>query len=68
MSTDVYLKRTAPTGRVIITHHWAWDADRFVANQQAEQRKLAAEGRPATTITLATVEEYRAFTWPRGNK
>jgi len=64
MTTDLYLRRTAGNGRAIITHHFVWDAETFIASQQRDQRDLMAKGKEGQTITIATQHEYRAFAWP----
>lgn len=60
-SRDVYLKRTTAKGKVTITHHRAWDVDRFLANQQEQARKDSArEPKDAYQISMATEAEYKA--------
>lgn len=62
----VYLKRTnTKTGKSIITDHVAWDLDKFLASQQAEESKLRAAGKDYVVITIATEAEYRAEHWPK---
>lgn len=63
--SDAYLRRTDKNKRSVITHHFVWDLDLFVASQQKDQRDLAAKGKDSDTITIATREEYRAFAWPK---
>ena len=67
--SDVYLMRTShQTGKVVITEHVVWDQDRFLASQQAEQRKLREDEKDYSVITLATQADYRAFAWPTKEK
>jgi hypothetical protein len=63
--SDVYLRRTAQSGKAVITHHFVWDLPRFLESQQREQRELASKGKDSVTITVATREEYRDYTWPK---
>ena len=64
MSAEVYLRRAAKSGKSVITHHFVWDLPRFLESQQREQRELASKGKDSVTITVATRDEYREFTWP----
>lgn len=62
---EIFLRRTpidaADTrGRPIVTQHWVWDLDRFLASQQAASRKLRADGQPYELIELASEADYRA--------
>jgi hypothetical protein len=63
--SDVYLRRTDNGGRVVITHHFAWDAPLFLKSQQRYQFDAQAKGQERVRIELATQDEYRAFAWPK---
>ncbi len=63
--SDVYLRRTDNAGRVVITHHFAWDAPLFLKSQQRYQLDAQAKGQERVRIELATQDEYRAFAWPK---
>lgn len=63
--TRVYLKRANEKGKAVITDHCVWDLEKFLASQQAEQRKLRDDKKPFDEITIATEAEYRAFAWPK---
>jgi hypothetical protein len=67
MSTSAYLRRTDKNGKSVVTHHYVWDLGRFLESQQREQRELAAKGKDSVTITVATEQEYREFTWPKNS-
>lgn len=66
--SDVYLRRTAKSGKAVITHHFVWDLPRFLEGQQREQRDLDASGKDSVVITVATRDEYRDYTWPKSTK
>lgn len=59
---DLYLRRSDSTsGAQVVTQHRVWDADRFVASQQAQARK---DGEKDNTpgryrVEIASAEDYR---------
>jgi hypothetical protein len=64
ITRDVYLRHTAGDGSSTVREHRVWDAERFIAAQQAEAAKLASAARekqePAGfAVEQITQEQYR---------
>lgn len=63
ITRDIYLRHTAGDGSTIVREHRVWDAERFIAAQQAEAARLAAKAREeekpaAFAVEQITEEQY----------
>lgn len=61
---DVHLRHTSTTGESHVMQHRCWDAERFLASQQAAAAKVNAEaekdGKPALAkVEPITADQYR---------
>jgi hypothetical protein len=64
ITRDIYLRHTAGDGSSTVREQRVWDAERFIAAQQAEAEKLASAARekqePAGfAVEQITQEQYR---------
>jgi hypothetical protein len=64
VTRDIFLRHTATDGKSYVRDHRVWDADRFIAAQQAAAQKLndgEAAGKPRLAkVEQITEEQYRA--------
>lgn len=66
-SQDLYIKITDPNGvhREIVSHHRVWDRERFLETTRAQYLK-PEELKDKRHVSIATEDEYRAFTGYKG--
>lgn len=60
VSRDVFVRRTDPAGKSVVTQHLAWDPAQFLVSQ-VEQYHRDAKPEERQTVALATAAEYRDF-------
>ncbi|OWG18286.1 hypothetical protein KDK82_1765 [Delftia sp. K82] len=53
---DIYVRHTGKEGNSYVNQHRVWDADRFIAAQQAEAAKAGGKAK----AEQITEEQYRA--------
>lgn len=63
ITRDIYLRHTAGDGSTSVREHRVWDAERFLASQQAEAARLASKARDedepaAYAVEQITQEQY----------
>lgn len=57
ITRDIYLRHTAGDGRTTVREHRVWDAERFIAAQQAEAARLAEKARDDDEPAAFAVEQ-----------
>lgn len=64
MGRDLWLRHTGTDGKSHVMQHRVWDADRFVASQQAAVAKVNADqkgdAKHTARVEQITEEQYRA--------
>lgn len=62
---EIYLRHTGPTGEAYNASHLVWDADRFIASQQAAADGLNADQKKGAP-RLAKVEQITKEQYLKG--
>lgn len=65
LATTIYLRRTQANGKAVITEHWVWDRELFLASQVRAEQQLQAEGKDCCTVEAVTKAEYKRSNWRR---
>ena len=65
LATTIYLRRTQANGKAVVTEHWVWDRELFLASQVAAEQQLQVQGKDHCTIEAVTRAEYTKSNWRR---
>ena len=68
ITRDIYLRHTAGDGSTSVREHRVWDAERFLAAQQAEVASLAAKARDEDEPAAFAVEQITHEQYQRERK